>query len=115
LLPSYFPGESLPSAVMEYLACGIPVITTNVGEIKNMLKTPDGLTAGSIVELNSYCKPSATDLANAMMTYVDNPCQLAHKSKLAKSAFRKFDIRHCSSHYETFFEQIRENAMLMNS
>ena len=45
LLPSYFAGESLPTAVVEYLVCGKPVIATDVGEVANMISA-HGQSAG---------------------------------------------------------------------
>ena len=51
LLPSEFPHESLPTAVMEYLCCGKPVIATDVGEIGAMIRTPDGQYAGILLPL----------------------------------------------------------------
>lgn len=50
LLPTYFVSESQPLIIIEYLAAGLPVISTDIGEIKNMLHL-DGAEAGIVLPL----------------------------------------------------------------
>jgi glycosyltransferase involved in cell wall biosynthesis len=54
LLPSTFASESLPTSVIEYLACKKPVIASDVGEIRNVL-IQDGKAAGILVPVISGC------------------------------------------------------------
>ena len=107
LLPSYFPGESLPSSVMEYLSCGIPVIATDIGEIKKMVTTDNGLLAGHIIALHETGKPNVEELAGVMLAYVNSQNEIDEKSRLAANAFHKFDIVECVNAYESFFNQVR--------
>src|SRR5262249_52066284 len=50
LLPSWFVSESAPLAIIEYLACGLPVIATDRGSIPQMIRHQDRV-AGIIVPL----------------------------------------------------------------
>ena len=115
LLPSYFPGESLPSAVMEYLACGKPVIATDIGEIKKMLKTPDDFSAGTLIDLDINGKPNIHKLADEMLTYINNPAYLLEKTSLAQSAYYKFDIKRCADAYESFFKDTHNKMKSITS
>jgi glycosyltransferase involved in cell wall biosynthesis len=48
LLPSFFPQESLPNSVVEYLYAGLPAIVTDIGELPAMIASPDG-DAGMVI------------------------------------------------------------------
>jgi glycosyltransferase involved in cell wall biosynthesis len=74
LLPSEFPHESLPTAVMEYLFCGKPVIATDLGEIATMMRAPDGQLAGQLLDFDDG-KVSVNQLTAAMQAYLDEPAQ----------------------------------------
>jgi len=51
LLASYYPSESAPLSLIEALQCGIPVIASDIGDIRKMLELPDGM-AGVVFELH---------------------------------------------------------------
>ena len=51
LIPSYFKGESTPLILIESLYYNKPVITTNIGDVYNMLKINNDQFAGSIINL----------------------------------------------------------------
>ena len=70
ILPTYFVSESMPIAVMEYLTYEKPVISTNIGEITNMLNDASGKAAGILLELNDNRKVCVQDLMAAMRTMV---------------------------------------------
>ena len=52
LLPTYFESESTPYSVIEYLAYSKPVISTNAGEIEQMLCVGAEKKAGIILPIN---------------------------------------------------------------
>lgn len=45
LLPTYFVSESQPLTIIEYLAAGVPIISSDIGEIRSMISL-DNLVAG---------------------------------------------------------------------
>ena len=104
LLPSYFPSESLPNSIAEYLFCSIPVIATRIGEIPHMLRVP-GRTelAGKIIEQNGYGLTNPDELTQAMENYVVQPQLLAAHCLLAQKCFDKFRMKHCVAAYEEIF------------
>lgn len=105
LLPTRFPHESLPTAVMEYLFCAKAVIATDVGEIRTMLTAPDGESAGVTIPLASP-EAMSRDLAAATLRYLDDPALLARHAAAAPLAFAKFDMRHCTSAYEALYARL---------
>jgi glycosyltransferase involved in cell wall biosynthesis len=106
LLPTYFPGESLPNTVIEYLAAGKPVIATDIGGIAEMIRVPDtAQTAGHLIPLEGG-KASVEALAEALVSYARTPGLLRDHGRLAGLAFRKFDLAVCITNYELLFKEI---------
>lgn len=105
LLPTYFPGESLPNSVIEYLSLGKPVIATEVGGIPEMI-THNNETAGFIINLSQDGKADISMMADVMLGYINDPRLLEKHSYLAKQAFEKFNMQTCIDSYESFFQEI---------
>ena len=103
LLPTYFPAESLPNTVIEYLYCAKPVIATNWAEIPKMIEY-NGQKAGEIIPLKNG-KADIETLYSAMKYYLENPDKLVEHSQIAKQAFSKFDMKKCINAYINFFEK----------
>lgn len=53
LLPSRFKGESYPLVVIDAIHAGVPVIATDVGEVRNMLTTDHGVN-GELLPLSNW-------------------------------------------------------------
>ncbi len=101
LLPTYFPGESLPNSVIEYLSLGKPVIATKIGGILEMLTFEDR-QAGCTVDLTSTGVGNISQLAEAMTRYLDKPDLLEEHAELAKQAFKNFlsmNVLHAMKQY----------------
>ena len=100
LLPTYYKSESLPNSIAEYLYSNIPVIASDIGEIKNMIST-NGRVSGII--LNNV---SVEVLIHAMKLYLDDKeLYMIHK-KDTKENLIKFDMKVCASNYLDFFQKV---------
>jgi glycosyltransferase involved in cell wall biosynthesis len=106
LLPSYFPSESLPNSIAEYLFCGIPVIATRIGEIPQMLDVPGQGLAGVLLEQSKQGLTNPEALTAAMQAYIEAPLLLADHKALAAQCFDKFRMDHCVAAYEAIFAQV---------
>lgn len=100
-LPSRFKGESSPLVLIDCLHSGKPVLASNIGEIRNMLESEDGL-AGELFDLEDWAIPVETvgriilKLANDQITYkglLDN----------VPLAADKFDISVMVDKYEAVY------------
>jgi glycosyltransferase involved in cell wall biosynthesis len=103
LLPTYFPAESLPNTVIEYLYCGKPVIATDWAEIPKMIEF-EGKNAGEIISLTKG-KADVKKLYVAMKSYIEDTEKLNSHSLIAKQAFLKFDMQKCINTYIDFFKE----------
>lgn len=108
LLPTYFPIESLPSTIMEYLQCGLPVLSTAIGEIAAMLQLPDGQVAGYVLPLDTpKAGVAVATLAQAMEQYLTDPALYAAHRQLARQAARKFDVADSVVDYLRVFKEVK--------
>lgn len=107
LLPTYFPIESLPNVIVDYLRCELPVISTAIGEIPEMLRAADGELAGTVLPLlPEQAGVSVPLLAEAMERYLVDADYYAQCTRTVRAVRSKFDIRTCVRRYTELFEQV---------
>ncbi|SFG63937.1 Glycosyltransferase involved in cell wall bisynthesis [Algoriphagus hitonicola] len=73
-------AEGMPLAVMEALACGLPVITTRWGGVEEIIHSDNG----RIVELKDYC------IMSKEILQVANTPDIFVREKIAASAIQQF-------------------------
>lgn len=105
LLPSTFPGESLPNSVVEYLAEGLAVIASDIGEIRNMISTEDESLAGEVLAIKNE-QIELNDLFNAMQGYIISSAKLIKHKQMALLAYDKFKMDKCANLYSEVFEKV---------
>jgi len=96
--------DCLPVSIIESIMLNIPVISTQVGEIQQMLTT-DGKQAGVVLPLGiEDGKPAVSDVADAMKGYLeDAELYQAHKMN-TKECSNKFSMANCISRYESAYK-----------
>ncbi len=105
LLPTFYPPESLPNSVSEYLTCGLPVISTNMGDIRKMIAYEEK-QAGFIIPFDSSGRASVTDLNNAMNIYLQDAELYQSHKKLSLLAAQKFEMSNCVNNYLSFYGSV---------
>jgi glycosyltransferase involved in cell wall biosynthesis len=84
--------------MLESLACGIPIITTNIGEIPNVVNE----NVGYLV------KPDVNEMSDAMVKIQDSFV----RRKMSKNAWKlfkkKFDIDIITKQYVKLYKEIVE-------
>ena len=106
LLPTFFPAEALPLAIIEYMINGKPVIATRTGGISELLESDMG-HAGQLVELDAITKtPSLALLVQAMRRYYVEPELYAKHAHNARLASQQFTMQTCAKQYEHVFQQV---------
>jgi len=95
----YFSYEpSISMCMLESLACGVPIITTNIGEIPNVVNENVGFLV----------KPDVNEMSNAM-TKIQDSFVRKKMSKNAWKLFRKkFDIDVITKQYVKLYKEIVE-------
>jgi len=103
LLPSTYPSESLPTVIIEYLYCGLPVIASDAGEIVNMTGQQDN-PAGIIVPVKDS-KVDATLVSTAMSKYLNDKDMYREHQSNAAICYRMFDMEKCVDAYTKVYQQ----------
>lgn len=105
LLPTCLPEESLPNSIIEYLACGKPVIATAIGGIPEMIGR-----AGRLVPLAVDGRADVNRLAAEMLalTHSDFRDELAINAADSSSGF---GMEQCLRQYEDLFASLCEYNM----
>jgi glycosyltransferase involved in cell wall biosynthesis len=110
LLPSYYKGESLPNTIIEYLNYGLPVIASDIGEVRNMIGIDTNIPAGFVLE-NSKLGPVDVNALFEKMELLLNDNNIYHQLKNnAKMHFDKFSMKNCTRAYLDFFQKLLEKV-----
>lgn len=96
--------ESLPNSIAEYLFCGKAVISTNIGEIEQMILTDDGAAAGLLTDFPAEGLADEGQLYEAMRRYATDAALLQRHQQLAPLAFAKFDMSRCVASYTRLYQ-----------
>ncbi|MBS1588537.1 MAG: glycosyltransferase family 4 protein [Bacteroidetes bacterium] len=108
LLPTYYPSESLPTTVIEYLALQKPVIATRAGEIAQMMEDESGHIAGVII--SEHTPETITEPLFQAMKHLMEETELYHKcSEYAVQAALKFSMEMCLSKYLSIYQSDAKN------
>ena len=107
LLPSYYPAESLPNSVIEYVLCGKPVIATRIGAIPEMISY-GGEVGGTLIDLvNGTVRPG--DIEAAILRYLEEPTLVERHSRVALLASSQFLMTTCvSAHCQLYSDTVEQ-------
>ena len=92
--------ENLPCVVLEALCCGLPVISSTVGGLAEVIDETNGILVES---------ESINQLANAMQAMIDN-YENYDKVSISKKAIETFNYDTVGSQYFTIYKTILSNS-----
>jgi glycosyltransferase involved in cell wall biosynthesis len=101
LFASTYASESLPTVLIEYLNCGVPVVSVAIAECKNMLQSDTG-AAGLLVELE-HGKVPVELFKNAMLAIALDTDLYNQLQQNTAAAFKKFNMQACVEAYEKVY------------
>jgi glycosyltransferase involved in cell wall biosynthesis len=103
ILPTRFLGESFPLTLIQGMQVGTPIIATDVGEIKKMLKA-DGLEAGITIEWSEDDPTFTASLAEAMLAMTNN-CFRKQRAADAKQLGLHYTIESVAEKYIEVYDK----------
>ncbi|MCC3245472.1 glycosyltransferase [Methylocystis sp. WRRC1] len=102
LLPTRFQGESYPLTIIEAIIKNIPVIATDIGELKHMIK-PDDIAAGVLVPNIEDDDVFIAEVAAAMNKML-NVHEHARYVRGARKIAELYDFDHLVTQYEKVYK-----------
>lgn len=108
VFPTYYPGESLPNTIIESLMYDVPIISTNIAEIPNMICC-QGTCAGQTVSLKTSGTPSIIELSSKMSIYLNDERLYKEHKKNCTFVAAQFTMEKCYNQYLGFFQQVQNN------
>lgn len=93
-------SEGTPNPCLEAAACGVPLVTTRVGNMPELIQ--NGIN-GLFIERD------ISDIANKLTQLRDNPQLRAELSKNMLSSIRAWDWKHQAKNYRDMFQTILKN------
>ena len=103
-LPSRFKGESAPLVLIDCLLSGKPVLASDIGEIRHMLDSGDGL-AGALVTLNDWVI-SVEAVGQIILTLANDSLAYQRLLNRVPLAAAKFDTCVMVDKYEEVYRDI---------
>ena len=107
-LASRFRGESFPLSIIECLFSGNPFIASDIGEIRNMLTTQEGM-AGAVFELDDWKIP-VIKVAQIVAEFAPNPDIYQQARALAERAAQPFCMDNIIADYEKAYQQVLSSS-----
>lgn len=106
IMLSRFKSESFPLTVVDCLCAGKPFIASDVGDLRNMLATPDGM-AGGLVELRDWTIP-LDEAARLVAAFATDEARYARARAAVAEAAGRFHIDTVADQYiRLFVESVR--------
>ncbi len=110
IFPSTFSGETFPLFVLECLQHSLPVIATDVGEIKNILRTVGDRLAGHVVPRHQQSEILERSMSAVASESLRNKVILDEWRQAAAAAAKKFTMDGLAGLYMNEFVKLRASA-----
>lgn len=104
LLPSRFKGESFPLVLIECFMSGIPVVASDIGEVKNMITAEDGKMAGVLFELVDWKVP-VEELARILLHLATDRKTYQSLKNTVNNVVMKFNITYTAEQYINIYKE----------
>lgn len=108
-LPSRFKGESAPLVVIDCLLSGRPVLASDIGEVRRMLDSKDGL-AGELFELRDW-KLDTQKIGQAIADLANQPLRYDVLCARVASAALKFSTSGMVDSYEDVYRETVHSSL----
>ena len=108
-----FKSESFPLTIVDCLFAGKPYIASDVGDIRNMLTTSDGV-AGEVIELENWEVPIER-AAQVVAAFATDNQKYVNALALVQDVANRYRIDVVASQYIRLFESSRDEHRLRSS
>ncbi|MEM9358476.1 MAG: glycosyltransferase family 4 protein [Pseudomonadota bacterium] len=100
-------NDACPNAVLEALACGLPVVHSNTGGVPELVGSEAGVGVDCPQSFEQVHVPDPDAIGHAMMTVVDNHARMSIAAR--ERCVERFDIKHWINRHSEIFAQLLGN------
>lgn len=104
VFPSTYPGESLPMFLLECLAAGLPFISSDIGDIPNLMGREE-VRPGALVSWALAPDDMSEEIVIGVLNYMAEPAALSRVRANALKASRRFTLKKQALHYVEIFQE----------
>ena len=105
VLPTRFKGESYPLVLIQSLQVGTPIVSVDIGEIRDMIQISERDKAGIVIENTSDNTAFINDLSDAMISII-NPSEIKRYQNIANKLGEHYSIDRVSEDYLNLFKSL---------
>lgn len=106
VFPTRYSGESFPLFLLECFSAGMPVVTTDVGAIREMMVSETGEPAGVIVSPSEDNSKMASEIAVAFQVLLRDGVKLKAAQSVARKRAEHFGMKRLVESYLELFESL---------
>ena len=107
IFPSTFSGETFPLFMLECFQAGLPVVTTDIGEIPMIMGAVEGDRPGATVSHLGTPDAIARDMTDVLVSLISDEASLMHRKDCALKASLKFSMAELANLYSrTLYEMV---------
>ena len=99
--------DNCPTAVLEAMACGLPILYSNSGGIPELVDKESGLGINVKGNWNKTIVPSPSEISNGMQKIIDNRITMSQSSRIRSVEF--FDIKIWLNKHQNIFEKLLQS------
>jgi glycosyltransferase involved in cell wall biosynthesis len=104
ILPTFFVGESMPLVLIEFMAQGKPIISTDIGEIVDMTSDSEG-SAAIILEIKNG-SVNVDEFVDAVQRIYNDKKLIKELSVNSKRNFQRFEMSQMIEAYKKIYNTI---------
>lgn len=113
IFPSTYVGETFPLFLVECLAAGLPIVSSDIGEIPRILG-PEKIRAGHLVSFRQPPETMAEAMSGPILMYLRSPAAFAAVRRNAEMRAERFSMGRLAEFYLSIFNEkiayIRQQA-----
>ena len=111
IFPTTFSGETFPLFLLEAFMAGLPVISTDIGEISQIMGSDEAERPGIIVDHQQGRAEMVFSMSRDLATIIKNPAKLETMARNARNTSARFSMQELTKYYASEFRRVGDDRV----